>query len=60
MGAINQNLLIMIFLIQIYTQLEQKCRSESVENHKKEALRQAQCDNWYKLGIKKITPKGLA
>ena len=35
MGAINQNLLIMIFLIQIYSQLEQKYQSEPVEDHKK-------------------------
>lgn len=52
MGAINQNLLIMIFLIQIYSQLEQKCQSEPVEDHKKDTFRQAQCDNWYKLAVK--------
>ena len=52
LGVINQNLLIMLFLIQIYSQLEQKCQSEPVEDHKKDTFRQAQCDNWYKLAVK--------
>ena len=45
MGVINQNLLLIDFLLEIYIQLEQKCLSELVEDIKKDTFRQAQCDN---------------
>jgi len=45
LGVINQNLLLIDFLLEIYIQLEQKCLSELVEDIKKDTFRQAQCDN---------------
>jgi hypothetical protein len=52
LGVINQNLLLIDFLLEIYIQLEQKCLSEqactdegSIEDIKKDTFRQAQCDN---------------
>ena len=45
LGVINQNLLLIDFLLEIYIQLEQKCQSELVEDIKKNTFRQAQCDN---------------
>jgi hypothetical protein len=45
LGVINENLLLMHFLLEIYIQLEQKCQSELVEDIKKDTFRQAQCDN---------------
>ena len=45
LGVINQNTLLMIFLMAIYIQLVQKCQSELVEDIKKDTFRQAQCDN---------------
>ena len=45
LGVINENLLLLYFLLEIYIQLEQKCQSELVEDIKKDTFRQAQCDN---------------
>ncbi len=45
LGVINENLLVLHFLLEIYIQLEQKCQSELVEDIKKDTFRQAQCDN---------------
>ena len=45
LGVINENLLVLHFLLEIYIQLEQKCQSELVEDIKKDTIRQAQCDN---------------
>ena len=35
LGVIQQNLLLLIFLIQIFSQLEQKWQLKPVEDHKK-------------------------
>ena len=51
LGAIHQNLLKLIFLFQIFSQLEQKWQPKPVEDHKN-AFRQAQCGNWHILAIK--------
>ncbi len=45
LGVINENLLLLYFLLEIYIQLEQKCQSELVEDIKKDTFRQAKCDN---------------
>jgi hypothetical protein len=45
LGLINQYILLINFLLDIYIQLEQKCLSELVEDIKKDTFRQAQCDN---------------
>ena len=45
LGIINENQLVLHFLLEIYIQLEQKCQSELVEDIKKDTFRQAQCDN---------------
>ena len=45
LGVINQNLLLIDFLLEIYIQLEQKCLTELVEDIKKDTFRQAQCYN---------------
>ena len=45
LGVINENLLLLYFLLEIYIQLEQKCQSELVEDIKKDTFLQAQCDN---------------
>ena len=45
LGVINENLLVLHFLLEIHIQLEQKCQSELVEDIKKNTFRQAQCDN---------------
>jgi hypothetical protein len=45
LGVINQNTLLIIFLMAIYIQLVKKCQSELVEDIKKDTFRQAQCDN---------------
>ena len=42
----------MIFLIQIFSQFEQKSQSVLAEDHKKDTFRQAKFDNWYKLAVK--------
>ena len=53
MGVINQHLLIIDFLLEIYIQLEQKCQSEIVENIKKDTFRKAQSDHLAKISHKK-------
>jgi len=45
LGVINENLLVLHFLLEIYIQLEQKCQSELVEDIKKDTFRQDQCYN---------------
>ncbi len=39
MSVIDQNLLLIDFLLEIYIQLEQKCLSELVEDIKKDTFR---------------------
>ena len=39
LGVINQNALLMIFLMEIYIQLRQKCQSELVEDIQKDTFR---------------------
>ncbi len=45
LGVINQNLILVHFLLEIYIQLEQKCQSELVEDIKKDTFRYFLCQH---------------